>query len=395
MTPSDRATIRRSIIIVTISRLVVNMTRRFAYPFLPSISRELNVPLASVQSVVATQGGVGIASPLFGSLSERYGRKQVMVVCLALMTLTAGIGWVAPVFGVFAAVMLAFGVYKMVYDPTMHAYIADQVPYHRRGFAIGIAELSWAGALIVAAPVTGLLLGRFGLRGVFLTLMLASMSVTVLMLWKLPTLSQRSTTIASVNPLSSWRILRKHPSALAALAYSLTLVAANEVLIISYGAWMEDAFGLSLEALGIASITIAVAEVIGEFSVIGLADRFGARRLATVGALVSSLFYLLLPALSFHLVAGLLGLALAFVAVEIAIVSSLSLITELVPDARAVVLSSNMAAYSIGRWGGALLGGLLYSTVGSFGAVGAAACAIGLVATFIIHFLIKNPEHLS
>lgn len=389
MTPTDRATIRRAILLVTLARLVVNITRRFAYPFLPSISRELNVSLASVQSVIAVQGGVGIASPLLGPLSEHYGRKRVMVACLGLMTITAVVGWVAPVFGVFAAVMLAFGVYKMVYDPTMHAYIADQVPYHRRGFAIGIAELSWSGALIIAAPVTGLLLAQFGLRGVFFALTLAAIGVTVLVAWQLPTVKHHTTTIPSISPIASWRIMRKHPIAIAALAYSLTLVAANEAMFISYGVWMESTFDLSLEALGIVSITIAVAEVVGEFSVIGLADRFGARRLATVGTLVSSLGYALLPFLSFHLIVGLVGLALTFVMVEIAVVSSLSLITEILPTARAVMLSSNMAAYAVGRLSGALFGGLLYSLTSDFAVVGLAACIISLGATAIIQFLIK------
>lgn len=389
MTPTDRATIRRAILLVTLARLVVNITRRFAYPFLPSISRELNVPLASVQSIIAVQGGVGIASPLLGPLSEHYGRKRVMLACLGLMTITAALGWVAPVFGVFAAVMLAFGVYKMVYDPTMHAYIADQVPYHRRGFAIGIAELSWSGALIIAAPATGLLLAQFGLRGVFFALTLAAIGVTTLMAWQLPAVQHQTTTIPSISPLASWRIMRKHPMAIAALAYSLTLVAANEAMFISYGIWMESTFNLSLEVLGIVSITIAVAEVVGEFSVIGLADRFGARRLATVGALISSLGYALLPFLSFHLIVGLVGLALTFVMVEIAVVSSLSLITEILPTARAVMLSSNMAAYAVGRLSGALFGGLLYSLTSDFAVVGLAACIIGLGATAIIQFLIK------
>ena len=70
------------ILALTLSRLVVNIGRRFAYPFLPEISRQLSVPLSDVQNVLAGANGVGVASPLFGPLSDRYGRKRVIAAGL-------------------------------------------------------------------------------------------------------------------------------------------------------------------------------------------------------------------------------------------------------------------------------------------------------------------------
>src|SRR5215475_15248597 len=102
---------------LTFARLVINMTRRFPYPFLPDISRQLGVSLESVQNVMAVNAGVGVGSPLLGPIGERYGRKRVMMGTLILMMLASAFGAVAPQYGLFAGAMIAFGVVINVFDP--------------------------------------------------------------------------------------------------------------------------------------------------------------------------------------------------------------------------------------------------------------------------------------
>lgn len=369
-----------SVLTLTVARLFINMTRRFPYPFLPEISRQVSVPLNEVQNVMAVNAGVGIASPLFGPLSERYGRKKVMMGALAWIGIAGVFGAAAPSFWVFAATMIAFGIGKMIFDPAMQAYIGDRVPYQRRALAIGTTELSWALSLIVIAPIAGFLLGNFGLQAVLLVLAGLSVIALILVALLLPPDAATHSVSTLVTPLSAWPILRRNPAALGALLYSLLLVMANEIFFINYGVWMESTFDLDLVALGGVSGVIALAEVIGEFAVIGLADRFGKRRLALIGASIAAITYLALPQLSFSLAAALVGLFILFLFIEIAIVSSVAFFTEVLPDARSVMMSSNVGAHSSGRLLGALIGGQLYGLTGSIPLIGLVATLIGLGA---------------
>jgi hypothetical protein len=46
-------------------------------------------------------------------------------------------------------------------------------------------------------------------------------------------------------------------------------------LLVAYGAWLEKAFNVSIDAIGMATDTIAIAELVGEVLVATISDRFG------------------------------------------------------------------------------------------------------------------------
>jgi DHA1 family putative efflux transporter-like MFS transporter len=388
----DQKTTNRAIGILVLTRLFINMTRRFPYPFLPAISQELGVGLTSVQSAINVQSGVGITSPFFGSFSDQYGRKRVILACLALMLVAAIIVAGLPIFWVFAVAIVAFGVSKMIFDPAMQAYIADNVPYRRRALAIGVTELSWAGSLIIIAPLAGWLIGGFGLASVFVALSLFSI-FSLLLVWRyLPADDPREDTSSrpQFSPLVVFSIMRDSRVARGALLYSLLFVAANEIIFINYAAWLDNTFDLAVEALGTVTIVIAVAEILGELIVIRFGDTMGTRRLAMIGALWASIGYFLLPALSFSLVAALFGIFFIFIGVEIGVVSSIPLFTEILPQSRAAMMSSNVAAHSIGRVLGGMTGAFIYEISGEFWVAALVAMIAGLAAVGMMRLFV--PE---
>lgn len=385
MTQENDPQLVKSVLVLTICRLIVNITRRFAYPFLLEISRQLQVGLGSVQSVIALQAAVGVTSPVFGPFSERYGRKRVLMGALLLIAGVALIGAALPRFWMFAGVMITFGFAKVIFDPAMSAYLADRVPYQRRAMAMGTTELAWAGSLIVSAPVVGVLLNRGGLQAVFGALGAAAVLVT-LVLWRvLPSDSPApSIQVRSISPLLSLRLLRRSPVGIGAMGYTFLLMMANDIFYINYGAWMEQSFGLVLVRLGAVTTVIALAEVLGEGVVIAAADRIGKRRLALLGAILSSTVYLLMPFLSSQLGFVLVGLFALFLTFETAIVSALPLFSEVMPDARAVMMSGNASAASIGRFAGAAVGSLVFGLTEQFVFIGVMASVLGYLAAFCL-----------
>jgi predicted MFS family arabinose efflux permease len=144
------------------------------------------------------------------------------------------------------------------------------------------------------------------------------------------------------------------------LAFAFLLGVANDNLYVIYGVWLEGAFALSIIALGVASSVIGVAEMIGEGLTASIADRLGLKRSILIGMVLSVLSYLILPLLGSSLPLALTGLFLVFLSFEFAIVTTISLATEVLPSARATMMSSLMAAMSVGRVIGALVGGSIW-----------------------------------
>ena len=152
----------------------------------------------------------------------------------------------------------------------------------------------------------------------------------------------------------------RNPAVIGALTVDLLISAANEGINVVYGEWMETSFALTVAQLGLTGIIIGVAELLAEGGVAGLSDRLGKRQTVALGLVVSALAYFLLPFSSGSLVTALGAVFFIYFAFEFAIVASLPLLSELVPEARSTVMSTAIASHAAGRMIGALLGGYLY-----------------------------------
>jgi predicted MFS family arabinose efflux permease len=186
--------------------------------------------------------------------------------------------------------------------------------------------------------------------------------------------------VGTVSFRQAWRRLRRERAALGALGFSLLIAAANDNLFVVYGVWLGATYGLNIVALGAATTVIGVAELLGEGLTAFIADQLGLKRSLFIGVLLSGLSYILLPFVGRTLLQGLIGLFLIFLTFEFAIVTALSLFTELLPEARATMMSSNVAAMSIGRVIGAVVGGPVWVAGGlmATGLVSAAICGLAM-----------------
>ncbi len=345
----------RTIIVMLLARTALNLQFRVVYPFLPAIGRGLGVPLETASLLLTARAVVSVASPFFGALADRLGRRALMLAGLVALVLAAlimalGSGPGPLGFGLALAAFALFGFSKSGFDPAMQAYVGDAVPYTRRGRVMGLLELSWSLAWFIGVPLCGLLIARFGWRSPFWLIALAG-TAGLLALWRLcPACGIAQPTgdcAASATTGVPWRAILR--ISLPVLLVSLLLVMAMENVFIVYGAWLEGEFGLAVSTIGAVSIVISLAEMLAEGLSAGLVDRLGKRRAVLGGFILLLLALLLLPRLSGTLATALGGMALFICTFEFAIVSFVPLISEIVPSARGSVLALNVAAMSVGR----------------------------------------------
>jgi predicted MFS family arabinose efflux permease len=351
--------------IIFATRTTVSTAIRLVYPFLPSIARGLGIPLATASRLVTLRMVGGVVAPLLGLLADRYGRRRVMEVALLLFALA---GLLMAGLGTLAAAAVAFTLYgfaKALYDPAVHAYVGDEVPYDERGRAVGIVELSWSSAWLFGVPASGVLIERFGWRAPWAALIvlgLVGLGLTRVGLASAhrPAGRERTRSLLA-SMVATWRDLLRRRSVLVLLATSFLFTSAIEIPFIVYGAWIETAFGLSLSTLGLASTVVGVAEAAAEFGTAVVTDRLGKKRSVLVGLLGLAASLVALPWLSrLGLVAALAGVMLMLLNFEFGIVSLMPLATELAPEARASLFSLAVTAMSLSRVIAALVGGWLW-----------------------------------
>jgi predicted MFS family arabinose efflux permease len=367
-----------------LARITLNISYRITYPFLPVIARGLGVDLATAGLLVTGRAAGGLVSPIFGPLSDRYGRKRLMLIGVALLIVGAAVCATLPFYAAFLAAFVTFGIARSVYDPTMQAYIGDRVPYERRGRAMGVTELSWSGAWLLGVPATGWLIARAGWQSPFTAL--AALGAAGLLL--LSSLLPRDVPVsANSASLQFGRVIRNR-NLVAVLVVGFLLILANEITFIVYGAWMESRFHVSVVELGLVSIVIGIAEAAGELGSTAFVDRLGKRRAVLAGLVLTGITYAALPMLGQHLVWTLGGVAVLSFAFEFTVVSLLPLISELDPGARATVMSVNIATMTMARMIGSASGTALFARMVRLGpnavvSVAASALAFGVLWRFV------------
>jgi len=169
----------------------------------------------------------------------------------------------------------------------------------------------------------------------------------LLLAFQLPKDAPRET--AGPNLWSNFgTILRSRP-ALAAMGLTVFSCIANEFINLTFGVWMEDSFGLKLVALGAAAAVLGTAELTGEGLVALITDRLGKRRAIFIGLVVNTLAVSILPLVSGTIIGVLSGLFLFYISFEFLIVSSIPLMTEVLPSARTTMMAGFFTSASIGR----------------------------------------------
>ena len=371
------------IFIATLCRIILNTSRRFAYPFAPVLSRGLGVELTAITSVIAANQATALFGLFFGPVSDRLGYRLMMLSAMAMLALGMFAGGLFPFYGVILVALFLSGIGKTIFDPTIQAYVSKNVPFEKRGFFIGLMEYSWAASTLVGIPLIALLIDRFGWRAPFIVLGSLSLLGMILLAVVIPKNDKKAGAHQVSNSFwTAWRQLVRQRAALGAMGFAFFISAGNDNLFVVYGAWLEKSFDLSIIALGLSTGLIGLAELSGETLTAFFADRFGLKR-TVFGALTLCLIsYAILPFLGLTLPRALSGLFFIFLTFEFAIVTSMSLFTELLPEYRATMMSGFFAAAGVGRIAGAMMGGHIWLAGGllSTGLVSASASGLGLAS---------------
>jgi predicted MFS family arabinose efflux permease len=374
------------IFIFTFVRIILNTLHRMVYPFLAVLARGVGVELTAISYALTARSLMGTLGLFAAKAADRRGRKTGMLLGVALFTAGAAIVVFWPTFPGLAIAICLSTLGKYIFDPSLQAYLSDHIPYERRGRSLAVTEFSWSLAFILGIPLMGFLIASKGWMAPFPLMALLGTLIFAGLFLILP--KEEKPAIVS-RQRDNFKIILTSIPALAGLSLGLFACAANEVVNLIFGVWLEQSFGLKIAALGAASAVIGLSELGGEGLVAVFVDRIGKVRAVALGLAVNSLAALVLPILGRSEAGALIGLFFFYISFEFTLVSSIPLMTEIVPSARATLMAFNIAALSLGRALGDLLGPQLYAL--GFWFVVAGAVGFNMLALVALQKLRRHP----
>ena len=224
--------------------------------------------------------------PLIGSLSDRFGRRPVLLLSLAALTVDYLILAFAQTITVLFIGRILTGICGASFS-TANAYIADVSDEKNRGKAFGMVGAAF-GVGFILGPVVGGFLGTLDERAPFFAsagLALLNMCYGYFVLPEsLSKENRRDFSFARSNPLGAFRQFRMFPEIKWLLVVSFLMFVVHVVYPSTWqyhGAarydWGPRDIGLSLMAFGICSAVVQ-GGLIGR-----VIKRFGERRTAFIG----------------------------------------------------------------------------------------------------------------
>ncbi len=371
-------------------RILVHAMMRMVYPFLAVFGRGLGVDLTTISLAVTIRNFAAILVPFIASIFDRRSRRSGMLTGMLLFIAGCAVVTFWPTFVVFIIALSLTFIGMHVFVASMQAYQSDTIPLPIRGQAIVITSTGWALSSVIAVPLIGFLIGRFGWLAPFPAMGILGVISIFFLLWLVP---RGRKTIQDQTQKIQHGILQVFTSrtAIAGVLMILFFCAGHEVVNLVFGVWMEDNYGLSINALGVASTVIGLAELLSVAIVSWLIAKLGSKRTVAIGLVFSAITAITIPWLGdFGLWGAETGLFLFNLAFQMPFIAYAPLLTEVLPLARASLLGATFASVGVGRMLGALAAPYLFAKGFQFNAL--AAMVLFLISLFT---LTKVKTHLE
>ena len=395
---------------LTIGKGTVNTAIRWLPFFLPTLALAFDSSTATLALVLGLAEASGLSTIFVGRRLDAGRERLVMIVALCGVAVASGLALVGSIWS-FAAAAVVLGVSAGHVTVAGHAWISARVPFDRRARFIGIYEISWASALLIGVPIIALLISGFGWRGPFvamagLGLVAAGLIGTIN---DGPTAQRppaprspaprspahRPPALRPATPPSSANEPKATPltaDAWLVIAASAAVAMAGLTTIVVAGTWLDEAFGISTGGVGLVAMAFGAAELLASSSSSAFADRLGKRRTMQASILATLAGLAVISTAGSTLVVGTIGLLIFFVGFEYSIVTSFSLISEAMPDARGRVLGIGNGANTLSRGFGVSSAGLLYERFGIAGPAALSAGAAGLSLVLLTAVARRRPD---
>ena len=347
-------------------------------PFMNQLTRDLSSSLPAIAHLFSIQAlAWGTASFVAGMLSDRIGRRAILVAGVVLIGLTR-VGFAAA--DTYAGAVLwhiAGGLGGGAFMGVVYAAVSEHVEPGIRGRAMSWVITGQSLSLVLGVPLVTLLGAFGGWRGAIAVhggfLLLCAIAV------RLATPPDPSRHHAEHRKIPYRAILK--PRFISLLAAGTTERVCFGVIALFLPIYLQRAYEVSLSSLAVVLGVVALGNLAGNIVGGRIADRTRSRaRVFAIGSALTAV--LALPLLGWHphlWVSVFLGFAFSFVNAA-GRPSLLAILASVPSEVRGAILGLNITMASMGWLLAGSIGGWLISTSGFVG-LGAFAAGVAAIGT--------------
>lgn len=260
-------------------------TMQIVIPSMPVMAAALAVPYGTVQLTLTLYLiGVALGQLLYGPLSDRYGRKPLLLAGLGFYLLGSAIAAAAPTAGVLIVARVlqaAGGCAGLVLGRAM---VRDAYPREQAASVIGYVSTAMSVAPMVSPLLGSVLTEHFGWRSTMLACLLIGAPLWLAMRWRLPeTLAQPAPLPGLAGMLGAYAQLLRLPAfraycGVVSLSTGVFFAFASGTPVV-----VVNGMGHPPTHLAAAMMLLALSWSAGTFTTARLSVRLGVSRLLRLG----------------------------------------------------------------------------------------------------------------
>ncbi|WP_424136329.1 TCR/Tet family MFS transporter [Roseomonas chloroacetimidivorans] len=282
---------RAALVFILVSAVLDIVAMGIVIPILPKLIEEFagsNARAGIINGAfVALWAGMQfLASPVIGSLSDRYGRRPVLLLSAAGLAIDYVLMALAPNLWWLALGRILAGITSASFT-TVYAYMADITAPEERAKAYGLIGAAFS-AGFVAGPLLGGVLGEISPRAPFWAAGVLS-ALAFLYGWlvlpeSLPRDRRMAFAWSRANPFGAFRLLGRDRELTGLAGVTFLLHFAHHVFSAVWVLYAGERYGWSPWAVGVLLSAVGALDAVIQGLVVGrVTARFGDRRTMVIG----------------------------------------------------------------------------------------------------------------
>ncbi len=283
---------RHALAIVFVTAMLNSIGFGIIMPVLPQLIVEVT---GESISTAATYGGLLMfayavmqffLAPIIGNLSDRFGRRPVLLLSLAVLGIDYLIMWWAPTFAWLLIGRIIAGAAASTFS-TCNAYVADISEPEQRAQNFGLIGAAF-GMGFVLGPVIGGFLGEYGARLPFLAAAVLSFANLIYGALLLPESlapeKRRAFEIARANPVGALGALKRYPMVFGLIGAYVLFQLGHHALPATWSFFAIERFDWSPKEIGYSLGVVGILMVFVQAVLLRVAlPKLGSRRAAMLG----------------------------------------------------------------------------------------------------------------
>ena len=279
----------KAVTLLTLGFGLVGLDRWIIAPLFPSMMKDLQLNYQDLGNIVGALGlAWGIFAVVAGGLSDRVGRRRVLIPALVGFSLLSGFSGLTSGLASLIVIRALMGMTEGSFCPTSFATTNDASKPSRRGFNLGLQQSTFPLFGLALGPIVATqLLAVTSWRWIFVLVAIPGLILTVLIARTIREPGSASRAREQRAPLSELLKHRNVPLGMLALFCAMSGIFTISAMIPNY---LVDYLKLSTAQMGFVTSAIGFGGFAGQLALPGVSDIVGRKLIAVLGFIVGALF---------------------------------------------------------------------------------------------------------